>query len=345
MTRFMDIFEYLMSSRRLSWATLFAVGLLSGVLLGLATGLPVTGKVIAGSAPLASIMPERPPARTIDLSARHERANRQPPSAPTPVAERTDRAVPQLASGDMVVPIGPASRKPRPKIAIVIDDLGFEREAFDRVNNFSRPVTLAFLPYGEHAQEMIDAAEPQHEIIMHLPMEPIHHKDQAGPDMLKSGASTTVIKATLAKNLAKLHGYDGVNNHTGSQFTADPVGMAVVLEELTMRDLFFLDSLTTKDRVAKKIAAGTDWRVLERDVFLDGEWPDVSVTSVKDQLAELEAIAKRRGYAIGIAHPYEDTVDTLGPWILTAKARGFDLVTVGDLMPQSGRGMALAKLR
>lgn len=341
----LDFLSWIFSSRRMAWPMLFVFGITAGALLGLATGLPLTGRVAAGTAPLISIVPERDVLLEQELNEQFATANAIPAERPTSrvILGALPARIDELPATPIELPV---MDKERPKIALIIDDMGLDRPAFERINRLNVPVTMAFLPYGEDAQSMIDEMHPVHEAIMHLPMEPLSHKGLAGPDMLKTDRTVEEIQSDLIRNLSKLTGYVGINNHTGSQFTADPVGMSVVLEELDRRGLYFLDSVTTKDRVAKDIAKPHGWDVIERDVFLDGEWPDVSVGSIKDQLSQLERIARVHGLAIGIAHPYPETLDTIGPWLVTAESRGFDLILVSDLfedpVPQPA---LLAKLR
>ena len=235
-----------------------------------------------------------------------------------------------------------AARGTRPRIAIVIDDLGLSRTAFERVNALPGPLTLAFLPYGEDAQAMLDDTRPVHEPILHLPTEPISRVEDAGPDMLRV-ASAPAIRRALETNLAKLSGYEGVNNHTGSRFTGDAAAMRVLLSELDARGLYFLDSLTTPMPVAQRLAAARGWRVAARDVFLDDDY-DGGEAAVRRQLAELERIARAEGQAVAIGHPYKATVKALGPWLVTAQARGFELVTVSALS-ETRAPPALARLR
>ena len=63
--------------------------------------------------------------------------------------------------------------------------------------------------------------------------------------------------------------------------------------------------------------------VLVRDVFLDNE---ADVDRVAERLAELEGIARRRGFAIGIGHPYDATTDALSAWLPTLREKGLELV-------------------
>lgn len=292
---------------------LFVVGVMGGLLIGLGTGVPTQ---VSWASPV------------IDIEYDRE----------VPVfAEETSPAF-------NVPPTRLGRDRPRPKIAIVIDDLGLSQSAFDRVNVLPVPLTLSFLPYGEEAQGMVDRVAPNHEIMLHLPMEPLEKVTLAGPDYLRADQSPKQIKSDLRLNLSKLSGYVGVNNHTGSAFTSDADAMHLVLDELDMRGLFFLDSLTTLSPVAAELAVTEGWRVLERDVFLDADEPAVTAGTVKARLQELEHIASVTGEAIGIGHPYPVTLDVLGPWLVTAEARGFDIVPVSRLLPDR-LPRSLAQLR
>ena len=285
---------------------LFALGLLGGVALGVSAGLP--GQGLASEARLAEA--DAP----LGASA----------GTPTVAAVRRGpvRALPTR--------FAPGAARARPRIAVVIDDLGLDRVAFDRINALPGPLTLGFLPYGEDAQAMLDAARPVHETILHLPTEPTVRREDAGPDMLRPGPPAAILGA-LQANLAKLDGYQGVNNHTGSLFTSDPAAMAVLLDALDARGLYFLDSVTTARPVAARLAASEGWRVAERDVFLDDDYA-AGEALVRARLKAAEEVARAQGYAVVIGHPYRATARALGPWLVTAQARGFDLVTVGSLV-------------
>ena len=296
------------------------LGLAAGTGLGLASGLPGAGE----AAPLTALVA---------------------PIAAGSAAARASNPAPELAPV-FTVPtrFAPGPSRRRPRIAVVIDDLGLDRTAFDRVNELPGPLTLAFLPYGEDAQAMLDAARPVHEALLHLPTEPTVRREDAGPDMLRPGPPAAILGA-LHANLAKLSGYEGVNNHTGSLFTSDPAAMAVLLDALDARGLYFLDSVTTGRPVAARLAAGEGWRVAQRDVFLDDDYA-AGEALVRARLAEAERIARERGQAIVIGHPYKATARALGPWLVTAQARGFDLVTVSALVPAPpARREATAALR
>ena len=122
----------------------------------------------------------------------------------------------------------------------------------------------------------------------------------------------------------------GVNNHMGSRFTASPEGMSLVMDELKARGLLFLDSLTAGNSVAGEMAALRGVPYAVRDVFLDNQPDDPA--AIHRQLFLLEQTARERGYAIGIGHPHDGTVDALARWIPEMRARGFALVPISAIV-------------
>lgn len=221
----------------------------------------------------------------------------------------------------------------RPRIAIVIDDMGLDRKRSDKVQALPGPLTLAWLPYA-HAlpQQTAQARAAGHELIVHMPMEPSGNADP-GPDALLTALGETELRRRLARHLAAFDGFVGINNHMGSRFTADQRGMAVVLSELAGRGLLFLDSRTTADSAAGPLAAHYHVPMLARDVFLDHQQSPQAVAAA---LAKVEEIARRKGSAIAIGHPHDVTTAALAAWLPTLEAKGFQLVPLTALLKEQG---------
>jgi polysaccharide deacetylase 2 family uncharacterized protein YibQ len=212
----------------------------------------------------------------------------------------------------------------RPMIAIIIDDMGIDQKRSERaVKNLKSPVTLSYLAYAPHITTQVAAAKKQgHEIFLHLPWEP-DSKADPGPNHM----SVTMPKEQLRKNLlANLNGFDGyvgVNNHMGSKFSRYRAGIEIVMAELKKRGLLFLDSKTTPDSIAERIAREQSIPTTHRDVFLDHvEKPEY----ISAALLEVEKIALRKGSAVAIGHPKDMTLSALEAWLPTLKAKGFKLV-------------------
>lgn len=217
-----------------------------------------------------------------------------------------------------------------PKIFIVIDDLGLDPSMAQQFADLPGPLTLSFLPYARDVDALADIAnEAGADVLLHLPMEPVGDADP-GPNALRLGMTGADFLKNLEWNLSRFDGYVGVNNHMGSRLTADQAAMKTVLAYLKAEGLFFLDSVTTSETSVRSAAAAVGARVFARDVFLDAEVGNAE--AVKEQLALVERIALETGYAVAIGHPYETTLEALGPWLTTAPARGFEIAPISSLV-------------
>jgi polysaccharide deacetylase 2 family uncharacterized protein YibQ len=216
-----------------------------------------------------------------------------------------------------------------PKIAIVIDDVGIDLKGSERAIKLSPPVTLSFLPYAVRLREQAKEAQRQgHELLLHMPMEPVG-RENPGPGALLVDLPMRDLQERFETALASFTGFDGVNNHMGSKFTAYSDGMNMVVDELQQRHLFFLDSRTSAQSVGEKIAQQKGLPTISRDVFLDDDQsPDV----IRAQLEATEHVARHKGYAVAIGHPHASTLDVLEPWIIDVQKRGFELVPLRSLI-------------
>lgn len=226
----------------------------------------------------------------------------------------------------------------RPRIAIIIDDIGLNRRSFDQLVLLPEPLTLSILPYAPEAQIYADLARRAgHDVMLHLPMAPdgLDRADSAGPDTLRLADTPAALAEKLARNLDAFDGYSGVNNHMGSGLTTDPMRMGIVLTRLRERGVFFLDSVTTGDTAVPLAARRNGMEYFHRDVFLDSDYQELTEASVAAQLAELERIASVTGQAVGIGHPYGSTIAALKTWIAEIEADGrIELVAISTLVEE-----------
>ncbi len=219
----------------------------------------------------------------------------------------------------------------RPVVAVVLDDLGLRRRLTTEIIGLPGPLTLAFLPYAGGVEKQAEAARRAgHELLVHVPMEPLGSEDP-GPQALLTSLSDDEFLRRLRRDLARFDGYVGVNNHMGSKATADSRKMALIMRELGDRGLLFLDSRTTPLSVAGAQALRHGVPHAGRDVFLDNI---ADVGHITEQLRHVEAIARRTGAAVAIGHPYPETVAALSEWLPTLERRGFNLVPVTAVVAQ-----------
>jgi polysaccharide deacetylase 2 family uncharacterized protein YibQ len=219
--------------------------------------------------------------------------------------------------------VAPEAMPALPLIAIVIDDCGVDELHTRMAMALPASMTLAFLPYGGASSSLSRQAHlAGHEIIVHLPMEP-KGGENPGPMALTDGLGAAEITERLDWALSRVSDYDGANNHMGSRFTASREALLPVMQELSARKLFFLDSRTTADTQAEKLAREMGLLTGARDIFLDN---DDTAPAVEHELASLENQARSRGSAIAIGHPHTETLAALKIWSQTVEARGFRLV-------------------
>ncbi|MCZ4282049.1 divergent polysaccharide deacetylase family protein [Kiloniella laminariae] len=221
-------------------------------------------------------------------------------------------------------------RPERPRVAVVLDDVGVNRRGAELAIELPASITLSFMTYAPGVKAMAaEARHRGHELMLHVPMEPVGRADP-GPNALLTGLSDQEILSRLDWGMSQFDGYIGINNHMGSKFTAWDKGMTLVLAQIAKTDYFFLDSRTSSDSVVEASAAKTGVSLLSRDVFIDNNYRDTD--KILAQLVQAERIARQHGHAIAIGHPHETTVKVLHEWIKAAEERGIDVVPISKIM-------------
>lgn len=221
----------------------------------------------------------------------------------------------------------PSSQK---HIAIVIDDLGLDEDMSKQLALVKGPLTLAFLPYAEHLPRQAEMVRRSgHELLVHLPMEPKNTDADPGPNALLSSVDFAEFDRRIDWNLTRFKGFVGINNHMGSSLTENPGLMVRLMVQLRKNGYLFLDSLTSPASVGKRAAIATGVPHIERDIFLDNER---TITAILAQLDKTEKIARMRGYAIAIGHPYPETMKALQFWSAKLDRQIFNLVPISQLV-------------
>ena len=213
------------------------------------------------------------------------------------------------------VPPPPPIKRTKPvtngiPVAIIIDDIGYDRKMADGFLALNIPLTFSVLPMGTFNHSIIDnAIQKDVEIMLHQPMEPGDYPTvNPGPGALLYDMSPDELIAQLTDNLDRIPGVKGVNNHMGSKLTASSEKMRQVFTTLKKRKLFFVDSRTTAETMCRPSAELLQLPFAERDVFIDHIQTEAFI---KKQLQLLIKRARRQGYAIGIAHPHPVTLTVL----------------------------------
>ena len=219
-----------------------------------------------------------------------------------------------------------------PKIAIIIDDVGWKRASAERLLLIEEPITLAIIPKVDFSEEIAKLAlERGREVLVHLPMEP-YPPSVIAPE--EGGVTTDMsdeeIRQIVIESIDSLPQAVGLNNHKGSKFTEDEKKMELVLNEVKSKNLYFIDSRTSSQSIGFQVANQLGIKAGSRDVFLDNEAGDIDYT--KGQIVEMMEVAKKYGYAIGIGHPHSSTIEALIEMIPQVKNQGIRLVYASELV-------------
>ncbi|MCK4379450.1 MAG: divergent polysaccharide deacetylase family protein, partial [Deltaproteobacteria bacterium] len=197
-----------------------------------------------------------------------------------------------------------------PRIAIIIDDMGMNTSIAKQFVQLSFPLTFSIFPYAPHALEVAQLFhEAGQQIMLHVPMEPHGYPDvDPGPGALLDSMNDQQLLSRFSKELSAIPGIVGINNHMGSRLTENQHIMALFMNCLHDKPLFFIDSRTTAGSVAFDEATKAGIPAGQRDVFLDNIKDEQYILA---QLRKLIAIAQIKKTAVGIGHPYPETVAAL----------------------------------
>ncbi|MGQ9654893.1 MAG: divergent polysaccharide deacetylase family protein [Thermodesulfobacteriota bacterium] len=221
------------------------------------------------------------------------------------------------------------------KLAIIMDDMGNAYGPAGHVLEMKVPMTLSLFPRSSHGRRIAREAESRSlEVMMHLPMEPWGYPGKdPGIGALMVSMPGEEVERVLWESFSGMPQVKGVNNHMGSRFTEDQGRMERVMEFLAPRGLYFVDSLTTPKSSGFRAAVRRGVRAYRRDVFLD-VWQQED--KIRSQFKKLMQVARIQGNAIGICHPYPETLRLLPELAAISKAQGYEWVTVSQIPAPGG---------
>jgi polysaccharide deacetylase 2 family uncharacterized protein YibQ len=219
----------------------------------------------------------------------------------------------------------------RPKVAIVIDDLGGENHMAQEILRWDASLTFSILPFAPYSKTLAQQAHQKgKEVILHLPMEPQGYpKTKPGEGALLHEMDKEKLLRQLSKDIESIPYAKGVSNHMGSRLMEDPEKLKIILMELKRRGLFFLDSRTTPQTVGLETARSVGLRATERSLFLDHS-PDPE--DIKQQLEKLVQLSLTTGKAIGIGHPHPSTLKSIKEMIPKMKEKGIEIVPLSSVI-------------
>jgi len=233
-------------------------------------------------------------------------------------------------------PTDPQTSRAPVQIAIVVGGIGITETGTNAaIMELPGAVTLAFAPYGKELPPTLEQARASgHEILLQVPLEPYGYPNN------DPGPHTLTVDATLEENIDRLHwlmsritNYVGVTNYLGARFTGEETAFEPVIAEIGRRGLLYFDDGTSSTSRADHLAPGRA-PFARADVVLDAVTEDQAIDA---RLAQLEAIARRRGHAIATATAFPVTIARIARFAKSAAGRGIEIVPISALVDVDGR--------
>lgn len=267
--------------------------------------------------------------------------------APKPTAQKPAPSLPKPPAAAKPQPaVKPtAQTEPKPasfkaKLAIVIDDCGYNTDLARVATSMGYPVTLAVIPYTPYATETARIAKASgNTLFLHFPMQPQSYPSfDPGKGALLVNMPEQIIASVTRADVDSLGvAIDGANNHTGSAFTEDMGKMTQALGYLKNYTSRFLDSRTTGGSQAYAACRKVGMRCGANSLFLDNESPNVTSdggkeSHVHDELMLAGKMALSRGGVIVIGHLRKTTVAAFPAALAELERMGVKIVPVTQLM-------------
>jgi polysaccharide deacetylase 2 family uncharacterized protein YibQ len=216
------------------------------------------------------------------------------------------------------------------RLAIIIDDIGYNPIRTDQFLSINADLTFAVLPHLPYSVESAEAIHDKgHEILLHQPMEPFDRHLDPGPGALFVGDPASHIQRVVSENIYAVPFATGVNNHMGSRFTSNGEDIRCALKAIKHRGLFFVDSLTSSRSKAYHTACSLHMTSGRRDTFLD---TNRHPRAILNRLYDVMNLALIHGQAIAIGHPYPETVDALRVFVSETDGTPIRVVPVSSLL-------------
>ncbi|MAI13799.1 MAG: hypothetical protein CMM15_07265 [Rhodospirillaceae bacterium] len=228
-----------------------------------------------------------------------------------------------------------ADRKPR--IALIISNLGLS-DTYTKATLELLPedITLSFSHVAPRLKSWVrEARQKGHEILLDIPMEPI------GFPKNDPGRATLLTSSNEVENLNRLEhimkqagGYVGLLGTLGTKFMLHSETFLPVLRSIKQRGLIYVDSRSTSRSLGPELASSIQLPKAFNNVFVDKE---PSQEKIKNKLDELERIALKRRFAVGIAQPLPITIEILSQWTKGLKTKQIALAPITAIVDKQSQ--------
>ncbi|NKB51713.1 MAG: divergent polysaccharide deacetylase family protein [Rhizobiaceae bacterium] len=223
------------------------------------------------------------------------------------------------------------------RIAIVVGGLGLSQTGTQAaIKDLPSSISLGFSPFGNSLQRwMQNARREGHEVVLQLPMEPLGYPTiNPGPRTLVSGVEPGKNLMNMRWALGRMTNYPVVMNYLGAGLTGKSADLRPLLEEIRNRGLGYIDDGSASASVAVKLAQDLRLPHASGNIIIDAVRKE---DRIRNNLKVLESLAKARGFAIGTASAFPESVRIIKDWAKQAEKSDIIIVPVSNLLKDYGR--------
>ncbi|MGB9866369.1 MAG: divergent polysaccharide deacetylase family protein [Bacillota bacterium] len=259
-----------------------------------------------------------------------------PAVTPSPLPQEA-RGTPESAAEaprEPAVPEAVNVTSTRAALAIVLDDLGWGVSGTREALGLPPEVSLAVLPHGpKSTQEAREAVTLGHEVLLHLPMEPLGSLPATGSGdkyFVTVDMPEERIEQLVEEYARLVPGAIAINNHMGSRASTDDRVVRAVVRAASRLGLGVLDSKTIAGSKLFSVALQAGLKAGQNELFIDNLKERDHVRGKLFQAARIALKKQRPVIVIGHVHPV--TVKAIAETWLELKQMGVDLVKLSQAL-------------
>ncbi len=219
-----------------------------------------------------------------------------------------------------------------PKIAVVISNLGLNKEIFQEALSFPDHVSFIFTPYANNVVALIEQANNlQHDALMTLPIQPSNYQfNDPGPyallDNLTDSDNLDRLNAVL--NISKaIVGLYISDDETFTQSINDVNVIIPTLKSAKLPILFRdLDGTRQLDNLLN-----TNNNEIELITFNVIGKKELDISTINNELTDLENKAYLSNQVVAVIKPYPIVLNLLKKWLEKNKDSNFQFVKFSEI--------------
>jgi polysaccharide deacetylase 2 family uncharacterized protein YibQ len=268
-----------------------------------------------------------------------------PPPQPVPMPEAPQSALLKKTDAGQIPIVGSDGRESwkayarpfdagdkRPRIAVVVYDLGLIKEAGEAaIAKLPPEITLSFSPYAPKLEDWVKRSHAGgHETLLDLPLDsksfPLR---DPGPAALISTQSSAENQRRLEAFLGRAQGYNGLLAVDGQRFLTVSSQVDMLFRALKQSGLLFIDNGLAGDSTTQRVAEMLDLPFAKASVMIDDRHFRTAV-DIRLRKAEDDASAKGRALVLIPARPL--FMDRVSAWAKDLSTRGIALAPVSAIV-------------